>query len=145
MMFSWLTEKRYSGHESGPGRQDREIFTDRRENPRLRRRRGLKACWCDRDVHAHRVAGSRSARNSCLHFCPDRRRRESEGRRLLSFELASVSRELIDKFSISALRVGIGQEWPVGSHSRTLLVLRQSVRQCGRTFFCRRTQTNNVR
>ena len=38
----------------------------------------------DRDIHAHRPPRSRSAWGPCLHFRPDRRRRESEGPRLLS-------------------------------------------------------------
>ena len=32
MLFSWLTEKRSPGHESGPGSQNRAIFADRRQN-----------------------------------------------------------------------------------------------------------------
>src|SRR5208282_2280349 len=36
-------------------------------------------------IYAHRPPRSRSARGPCLHFRPDRRRREPESRRLLSF------------------------------------------------------------
>jgi hypothetical protein len=45
----------------------------------------FKSFWRGRDIHSHRPARSRSARHSRLHFRPHRRRREPEGRRLLSF------------------------------------------------------------
>jgi hypothetical protein len=76
--------KRRAGHESGPGSQDREIFADRRQNAGICRRRGSEASGRDREIHAHRPPRSRSAWGPCLHFRPDRRRCEPEGRRLLS-------------------------------------------------------------
>jgi hypothetical protein len=69
--------KRRLGHESGPGSQDREIFADRRQNAGICRRGSSKTSQRDRDEHAHRPPRSRPARGPCLHFRPDRRRRES--------------------------------------------------------------------
>jgi hypothetical protein len=42
MLLFLAHRKRSARHESGPGSQNREIFTDRRENPGIRRRRSSK-------------------------------------------------------------------------------------------------------
>jgi hypothetical protein len=61
MLFSWLTEKGVLAMNPARESQDREIFTDRRENSGVRRRRSPKASGRGRRVHAHRPARSRSA------------------------------------------------------------------------------------
>jgi Phage integrase, N-terminal SAM-like domain len=47
ILFSWHTEKGVRAHESGPGNQDREIFTGRRQNAGICRRRGSEASGRD--------------------------------------------------------------------------------------------------
>ena len=84
MLFSWLTEKGVLAMNPA-----REVKTER-----FSRTEGKTPAFVDgevqtlgrgRDIHTHRPARSRSARGPCLHFRPDRRRRESQSRRLLSF------------------------------------------------------------
>ena len=80
MLFSWLTEKGVLAMNPA-----REVKADRRQNAGICRRRSSNASRHDRGIHAHRPPRSRSAWGPGLHFRPDRRRREPEGRRLLSF------------------------------------------------------------
>jgi hypothetical protein len=80
--------KRCLDHESRPGSQDREIFADRRQNA------GVVDCEVQQLLDVIETSTHTGFRDrallgtSCLHFRPDRRRRESEGRRLLSFRKA---------------------------------------------------------
>ena len=85
MLFSWLTEKGVLAMNPA-----REVKTERfsrteGKTPAFVEGEVQKLLGRDRDIHAHRPPRSRSARGPCLHFRPDRRRRESQGRRLLSF------------------------------------------------------------
>jgi hypothetical protein len=52
MLFSWLTEKGVLAIESGPGSQDRKIFTDRREKAGICRRRGSEDAGDPRELRS---------------------------------------------------------------------------------------------
>jgi site-specific recombinase XerD len=85
MMFSWLTEKGVLAMNP-----PREVKTER-----FSRTEGKTPAFVEGEVQKLLEAvetsthtglrESRPARGPCLHVRPDRRRRESEGRRLLSF------------------------------------------------------------
>jgi site-specific recombinase XerD len=83
MLFSWLTEKGVLAMNPA-----REVKTER-----FSRTEGKTPAFVEGEVqrlleaidHAHRAARSRSARGPSLYFRPDRRRREPESGRLLSF------------------------------------------------------------
>jgi hypothetical protein len=84
MLFSWLTEKGVLAMNPA-----REVKTERfsraeGKTPAFVDSEVQKAFGRDRDIHAHWPPRSRPARHSRLHLRPDRCRRESEGRRLLS-------------------------------------------------------------
>ena len=85
MLFSWLTEKGVLAMNPA-----REVKTER-----FSRTEGKTPAFVEGEVqrlldavesfHSHGPARSRSAWGPRLHLRPDRRRREPEGRRLLSF------------------------------------------------------------
>jgi hypothetical protein len=83
MLFSWFTEK--GALAMNPAREVKTERFSRTEGKTPAFVVSSEASGSDRDHHAHRPPRSRSARGPCLHFRPDRRRREPEGRRLLSF------------------------------------------------------------